>query len=894
MHQLSYHPDEWSHDLDQWWVPLAELAGEADCASPSWVTVLGVGEFFDVRLLSQVHLRTPWLCLAASALAAAAARGWAATATGPGEPAATTTQTLGLVAVHLAMDLQELRWNGVQLGENVTSTAELIEAGRAALAVSSGLPPADVPGPLSLVAGWLVRSGGTMTTAETGGMPMAPVAGPGDPAPTQAELAAQLVVAALEQRKDAGPVAWGTGHLVERLASGRREAATSLRRPDDLPRRAAANLLLVGEPGEVGVFEVRRQHSRLRPPPGTPVPDLAGLAFVHATADFLDSIAGAFAMADRRRPLDRQGELISWSLWLTHGLHPLAERRVSGRSAALGAYVAFRSLSELGIFTGDHVAFTGQVSPEGAVGKVAGARGKIAAAAQHDIRLIVCPAEQEWQDPAGRVRLKPAATAEDAVIAATRPLLALRSYLEAACQLVAPEPWLQKWLDHQEPRGVQPPLLDIVCRRVPYPPRPPAGSGPGARPGDPHPAGRDIPPCPAHLLASKYPDLSFVISADGGSGCTVTAKRMVAEAARTALDRLRATGVPRRRHPVTLPLYLPLGELFSEWDDLLEAAADALPALRGSTLSISAALAEALLTEGGSGWRALVVVDGTDRIARSDEDAGPEETADFVRMITATGPEADHNWWPRRPARVVLCGRPSPAHLEAAQTLRARRPGAVAMMGLEPLSNEEIDRFVAAMPGGLPPLAGQARELARNPLLLAISVIADHVQAGGHGPVDLFDRAIDVLLGERDQDRRQLAEFAFRAAVAKGEPAGDFTLADVARPGAREAAAAALAGDDIPLAMVTALGKEERDAFRRAGHVTHLLTASGDGWRFFHDRAFAFLVADRIARHALAEEGTDEDHFAVAGQHLGDPFWADVIEATGRLLELRAAAGGPP
>jgi hypothetical protein len=891
MHQLSYHPDDWSHDLDQWWVPLAELADQADCASPSWVTVLGVGEFFDVCLLSQVHLRTPWLCLAASALAAAAARGWAAAGGGPGEPAETTARKLGLAAVHLAIDLQELRWAGGQLGGNVTSTAQLIEAGQAALAVSTGLPAADIPGPLSLAAGWLVRSGGTMTTVETGHVPSGPAAGPGDPA----ELAAQLMAAALEQRQDAGPVAWGTAHLVERLASGSREAATSSRRPDDLPRRAAANLLLVGEPSEVGVFEVRRRHSRLGPPPGAPVPDLAGLAFVHATADFVDSVGVAFAVADKahRKSLDRPGELISWSLWLAHGLHPLAERTVSGRSAALGAYAAFRSLSELGVFTGDHVAFTGQLSPDdGSLGKVAGARGKIDAAAEHGIRLIVCPAGQEWQDPAGRVRLRPESTAEEAVIAATKSLRVLRTYLEAACQLVAPEPWLQKWLDNQEPRGVQAPLLDIVCRRVPHPPGQPAR--PGTPPGDRHPAGRDIPPCPAHLLASKHPDVSFVISADGGSGCTITAKRMVAEAARAAIDRLRATGVPRRRHPVTLPLYVPLGELVSEWDDLLEAAADALPTLRGSTLTISAALAEALVTETGSGWRALVVVDGTDRVPRSDEDTGREEIADFIRMITATGPEADHNWWPKRPARVVLCGRPSPAHLEAAQTLRARRPGAVAMMGLEPLSNEEIDRFVAAMPGGLPPLAGQARELARNPLLLAISVIADHVQAGEHGPVDLFHRAIDVLLGERVQDRRQLAELAFRAAVAKGEPSGDFTLADLARPGAGEATAAALASDDMPLAVATALGKDERDAFRRAGHDTHLLTASGDGWRFFHDRAFAFLVADRIARHALADEGTDEDHFAVTGRHLGDPFWGDVIEATGRLLELRAAADGLP
>ncbi len=287
-----------------------------------------------------------------------------------------------------------------------------------------------------------------------------------------------------------------------------------------------------------------------------------------------------------------------------------------------------------------------------------------------------------------------------------------------------------------------------------------------------------------------------------------------------------------------------------------------------------------------------MVVDGTDRVLRPDGGPGLDQVAGFVDMITATRRDAERDWWPKHPPQVVLCGRDSPAHLAAAQTLLERRSGLVATVGLDPLSGREIDRFVAAMPGGLPPLAGRARELARNPLLLAISVIAGRGRTGESGPAELFDRAIEVLLGERSDDRRQLAEFAFRAALAKGVPAGNFTLADIAEARAREQVESALASGDLALALADGLRPAERDAFARAEHVTHLLTASSGGWRFFHDRAFAFLVADRIARHTVENEGSDGNHFTVLGQYLGDPLWADVIEATGRLLELLAAAGG--
>ena len=48
-------------------------------------------------------------------------------------------------------------------------------------------------------------------------------------------------------------------------------------------------MLLVAGHGQVGLFETRRQTSLLRVPPGTVVPDLARMAFVHGNGDFLTS-----------------------------------------------------------------------------------------------------------------------------------------------------------------------------------------------------------------------------------------------------------------------------------------------------------------------------------------------------------------------------------------------------------------------------------------------------------------------------------------------------------------------------------------------------------------------------------------------------------------------------
>jgi hypothetical protein len=149
---------------------------------------------------------------------------------------------------------------------------------------------------------------------------------------------------------------------------------------------------------------------------------------------------------------------------------------------------------------------------------------------------------------------------------------------------------------------------------------------------------------------------------------------------------------------------------------------------------------------------------------------------------------------------------------------------------------------------------------------------------------------IDVLLGTEAGHRRYLAEIAFRAAVAKRQPVSEFTLADIAARGSESAVELALADNDTERAMAIALDRHERQAFQSAEEETHLLTASGAGWRFFHDRAFAFLVADRVARHAAEDPGSGDELFGELGSHLGDALWTDVIEATGRLLELPSRA----
>ena len=895
--QFRYQPDEWAHDLDQWWVPLASLVARSEGGSEAWRTVLGVEEFFDPRLLGQARVLTPWICMAATAVAARAARDWAEPATGP-DQAGAASWALVTTAFDLAVALQTLRWQDVEFGADPISTAELIDTGRRALADRGHPHVHDRPSAaVHLVAGWLAHSGGeTPEPPRTPGTSPAPPRG-GEPAADWAIAEIANSVAGCD------PLAWGTAHLAERLLDGTLARSPSLR-PDDPPDEAQANVLLAGH-GQVALIDARRHRSGLAPAADLVVPDLARMAFLHGDADFLDSVAAAFTAAARQTgPLKRPGELISWNIQLPEGAHPLAERTVSGRSAGLGAYVAFRSLSNLGVFADKDVAFTGQVSPAGRVGPVRGASEKIEAAHHRRIRLIVYPKGQTWLD--SDLEFEAVETGEDALIAAAPQLRGLRSYLEAACRLVAPEPWLRTWLRKQDREGDTMPLLTVISRQLPpvreaVPDRnglpsalPGPPGGPSSPPGGMPSKEREISPCPAHLLASTYPDYSFAISADAGGGNTMAAKRMVAEAARQALRGLRALGEEQRLPGFTLPLYLPLGNVPISWDSLVHASVAALPALGQPDLDIAAALANALRGGAAGTWQSLLVVDGTDRIDGGDSDSSGEKERDFIALVTSRPYPGYQGWRPSTPPQVVLCGRNgSPAHRRAAEALRRERPDTTVTMALDPLGMREIEHYVKSLSDRPISLTGKARDLAANPLFLTLSVIAGQPRAGESDSTNLLDRAIDVLLGEQAGHRRFLAEIAFRAAVAKGEPAGEFTLTDIAT-GPTAAVESALRARDILRARVLALDKGERNSFRSAEEDTHLLTTSGGGWRFFHDRIFAFLVSDRIARHALEDAGSDDDAFGELGAHLGDLRWTDVIEATGRLLELRSEAAAPP
>jgi Lon protease (S16) C-terminal proteolytic domain len=911
--QVRYHPDEWAHDLDEWWTPLTGLVAKADCTSDDWLGVLGVGEFFEPRLLEQARVLTPWICLAASAAAASAARRWADVAARPGaEPAA---QALAAAAFDVAVGLERLRWAGRRIGEGVLSTGGLIDLGRRAV-LALAATPAGVAGSsraatsraatlaamepvgVYLAAGWLAHAGGTTTLGPTmipedcphieqrilldHGEAVAEVAVAADIAAATATGAAFADIAAAAAGSD--PIAWGTAHLIERLMDGMIDCGPAASRPDDPPAEARANVLLVAGRGQVGLFETRRQTSALPVPPGVVVPDLARMAFVHGNDDFRTSVDTAYTAAAKAEQVERAGELVSWHIQLPSGTHPLAEKLVSGRSAGLGAYVAFRSLSNPGVFADKDVAFTGQVSADGHVGDVESANDKIEAAHRRRIRVVVYPKGQAWVDPDDIVQLEGVERAEDALIAAAQQLRGLRSYLEAACRLVAPEPWLRAWLRRQGRSTDKMPLLTVTCRHLP--PAREALSDQAAR-KEP-----EVPPCPAHQLASLYPSYSFAVSADAGGGNTMSARRMVASAARRALDGLRALGSEDRFPGFTLPLYLPLGALPTTWDGVVQASVAALPALAEPGLEVAVALANTLRADNPRPWRALVVVDGTDRTHRSGSSAVADKERDFVALVTSSPHQTHPGWRPSRPAQVVLCGRHgSPAHHRAAEALRHERPDTTATMGLDPLTGAEIDRYVASLSATGISLTGKARDLATNPLMLTLSVIAGKPQRAGEGDsTDLLDRVIDVLLGAEADHRRYLAEIAFRAAVAKRQPVSEFTLADIATRGSESAVELALADNDTERAMAIALDRHERQAFQSAEEETHLLTASGAGWRFFHDRAFAFLVADRVARHAAEDPGSSDELFGELGSHLGDALWTDVIEATGRLLELRSRA----
>ena len=245
--QVRYHPDEWAHDLDEWWSPLTGLAVKADCASDDWLSVLGVGEFFEPRLLEQARVLTPWICLAASAVAASAARRWAEVAAQPdAEPAA---RALATAAFDVAVGLERLRWDGRRIGEGVLSTGDLIDLGRrAVLALHDPAAAGAEPIGLYLAAGWLAHAGAEPALA--------------DIAAAAATGVAFADIAAAAAGSD--PIAWGTAHLVERLMDGMIDCGPAALRPDDPPAEARANVLLVAGHGQVG--SVRDQEADVGAP----------------------------------------------------------------------------------------------------------------------------------------------------------------------------------------------------------------------------------------------------------------------------------------------------------------------------------------------------------------------------------------------------------------------------------------------------------------------------------------------------------------------------------------------------------------------------------------------------------------------------------------------------
>ena len=312
--QFRYHPDEWAHDLDQWWVPLAGLVAAADCGSDDWANVLGVEEFFDHRLLEQARVLTPWICLAAAAVTARAARDWAETAArqGPGTDASAASCALATTAFDLAVSLQALRWNGARFGTGPISTEGLIDKGRGALAARGHPVVQDArSAAVHLVAGWLAHSHSPVPAPPRESRTLPVRSWRGEPAADSA------IAKIANAGAGSDPLAWGTAHLAERLVDGVLDRRQQPLRPDEPPVESQSTVLLAAGKGQVGLLEARRHHSLLEAKAGTVVPDLARMAFAHGNADFLDSIAAAFAAASKAGQLDRPGELISWNIQLS-------------------------------------------------------------------------------------------------------------------------------------------------------------------------------------------------------------------------------------------------------------------------------------------------------------------------------------------------------------------------------------------------------------------------------------------------------------------------------------------------------------------------------------------------------------------------------------------------
>jgi hypothetical protein len=132
----------------------------------------------------------------------------------------------------------------------------------------------------------------------------------------------------------------------------------------------------------------------------------------------------------------------------------------------------------------------------------------------------------------------------------------------------------------------------------------------------------------------------------------------------------------------------------------------AVPDCEGPHLEVAATLGSVLGGDAAGGWRALIIADGTDRIRPAGVRPDRFKDSDLVALLAGTASLGRPTWQPRLLPQAVLCGRGgSPAHRRAAEALRRLRPGAFAAVGIEPLAEREIQRYIAKLAPGTPLLA---------------------------------------------------------------------------------------------------------------------------------------------------------------------------------------------
>ena len=229
----------------------------------------------------------------------------------------------------------------------------------------------------------------------------------------------------------------------------------------------------------------------------------------------------------------------------------------------------------------------------------------------------------------------------------------------------------------------------------------------------------------------------------------MAAKRMVAEAARPALDGLRAARRSEHRFPVSpcRSTSRP-GTLPTSWDACVQASVARLPTSQ-SPAGRRRGAGQRPSGRRPATWRALVVVDGTDRTGRAAAASAATGTGFRRHATQAVRTQGHPGWQPSLPAAdgAVRQGPAAPRTRtgplwRCGASGRSRRDH-----GARPARRSaEIERYVAAF-GRARSRRPEGTDLAANPLLLALDVIAGHRPARRRS-TDLFDRVIDVLLGD--------------------------------------------------------------------------------------------------------------------------------------------------